>query len=168
LTGAIYLQHTSDVTPARFAALASKVARGISRLERDEICCADLTLQQFETLRSLRDAGPLTLGAAAKSLGIDLSTASRNLGRLVTNGYLLRRRGKEDAREVRFALSKKGAARLDSLCCDERIVFASLLARLPADRLAVVGEALEVLAAALDHEPAAEATACCAPGTVCR
>lgn len=152
------------MTPARFALLASKVARGVSRLEREEICCGDLTLQQFETLRALQDEGPLTLGAAAKRLGIDLSTASRNLARLVANGYLARRRGKEDAREVRFALSKKGSTCLDSLCCDERLVFAALLARVPADRRALVGEALELLAAALDGERAAEPSTCCPPG----
>lgn len=163
LTHNRYLQHTSFMDPARFAALASRVARGVSRLEREEICCGDLTLQQFETLRALRDDGPLTLGGAAKRLGIDLSTASRNLARLVTNGYLVRRRGREDAREVRFALSKKGAACLDSLACDERAVFASLLARIPAERRALVGEALELIAAALDAEPPTTPAACCCP-----
>lgn len=153
---------------ARFAALASRVARGVARLEREEICCGDLTLQQFDTLRALRDAGPLTLGAAAKALGIDLSTASRNLALLVKGGYLTRRRGKEDARQVSFALSRKGAGCLDSLCCDERMVFASLFARVPADRRAGVVAALEVLAAALAEERAADPAApCCAPGKTC-
>lgn|GEM_PF-725911 len=163
------------MTPAHFAALASRVARGISRLEREEICCGGLTLQQFETLRALRDAGPLTLGAAAQALGIDLSTASRNLALLVKRSYLTRRRGREDARQVTFALSKKGAACLDSLCCDERLVFASLLARLPADQRPAVGEALELLAAALAAKDPVDAvenrpprgcgpsTACCPP-----
>lgn len=153
------------VTPGRFAALASRVARGISRLEREEICCGDLTLQQFETLRALRDAGPLTLGAAAEALGIDLSTASRNLARLVKGAYLTRRRGREDARQVAFALSKRGAACLDSLCCDERLVFAAVLARVPADRRSAVGEALELLAAALAGERSGQPSACCAPST---
>ena len=154
--------------PSRFAALASQIARGVSRLERDEVCCGDLTLQQFETLRTLQAAGPLTLGAAAKALGIDLSTASRNLALLVKGGYLTRRRGKEDARQVSFALSRKGAGRLESLCCDERMVFASLFARVPADRRAEVVAALEVLAAALTAERAAEPAApCCAPGKTC-
>ncbi len=155
------------MTAARFAALASRVARGISRLERDEICCGDLTLQQFETLRALRATGPLTLGAAAKALGIDLSTASRNLALLVKGAYLTRRRGKEDARQVTFALSKKGTARLDSLCCDERLVFAAVLARLPTGQRTAVEEALELLAAALAEESPRETSTCCAPGTSC-
>ncbi len=153
------------MTPARFATLASRVARGISRLEREDICCGDLTLQQFQALRALRIAGPLTLGAAAKELGIDLSTASRNLARLVKSGYLTRKQGTEDAREVRFALSKRGNGCLDSLACDERLVFAGLLARVPADRRPLVGEALELLAAALDAERDQGASACCVPGT---
>jgi DNA-binding MarR family transcriptional regulator len=162
------LHDTSDVSPARFAALASRVARGIARLERDEICCGDLTLQQFETLRTLQASGPLTLGAAARSLGIDLSTASRNLGLLVKRGYLKRARGKDDARRVSFALSKKGAGCLDSLCCDERLVFAAVFARVPPERRAAVTEALEVLATALAERPAEQPAApCCAPGKTC-
>lgn len=153
---------------ARFGALASRVARGISRLERDEICCGDLTLQQFDTLRTLRDAGPLTLGAAAKALGIDVSTASRNLALLVKGGHLKRSRGKEDARQIFFALSKKGAGSLDSLRCDERTVFAAVFARVPPERRAGVIEALELLAAALAEPLSAEPAApCCAPEKTC-
>lgn len=156
------------MSSALFAALASRVARGISRLERDEICCGDLTLQQFETLRTLHASGPLTLGAAARSLGIDLSTASRNLGLLVKRGYLKRTRGKDDARHVSFSLSKKGAGCLDSLCCDERMVFAAVFARVPPEHHMGVIKALEVLATALAEQPAAEAVApCCAPGKTC-
>ena len=156
------------MTSVRFAALASQVARGISRLERDEVCCGDLTLQQFEALRTLQEAGPLTLGAAAKALGIDVSTASRNLALLVKRGYLKRSRGKEDARQVSFVLSKKGTGCLDTLCCDERMVFASVFARVPAERRALVVEALGVLATALTEERAAEPAApCCPPGKAC-
>lgn len=155
------------MTPARFAALASRVARGIARLERDDVCCGDLTLQQFETLRAIEATGALTVSAAAAALGIDVSTASRNLGLLARQGYLTRRRGREDARQVAFALSKKGRGGLASLCCDERLVYAALLARLPADRHALVAEALELLAAALAGERPGLPSACCAPGTSC-
>lgn len=147
-----------------FAVLASRVARGLARLERDDVCCGDLTLQQFETLRAIETAGSVTVGAAAEALGIDVSTASRNLGLLVKRRYLLRRRGRDDARFVAFALSKKGAACLASLCCDQRLVYAGLLARIPADRHAAVSEALGLLAAALDTK---EAAPVCAPGTCC-
>ncbi len=153
------------MSKTRFAELATQVARGLARLERDEVCCGDLTLQQFETLRAIESAGQVTLGAAAAALRIDVSTASRNLALLVTRGYLTRRRGREDARQVAFALSKKGADCLASLCCDERLVYAALLARIPAERRAAVVEALDVLATALAGADA-EAVAC-APGTCC-
>lgn len=153
------------MTTARFADLATRVARGLARLERDEVCCGDLTLQQFETLRAIEAAGQVTLGAAAAALRIDVSTASRNLALLVKRGYLTRRRGREDARQVAFALSKKGAGCLASLCCDERLVYAALLARIPADRRISVTDALDVLATALAGEDAEAAT--CIPGTCC-
>jgi DNA-binding MarR family transcriptional regulator len=157
------LQHTSDVKRAqRFGTLAVQVARGIARLERDEVCCGDFTLQQFEALRLLRDAGPTAVGTAARGLGIDISTASRNLALLERGGYVRRRRSADDGRQVVFALAAKGTATLDSLCCDERVVFASLLARVPTAEREGVVHALEVLAAALT--PAPEQAACCPSG----
>lgn len=153
------------MTTTRFAELTSRVARGLARLERDEVCCGDLTLQQFETLRAIEAAGQVTLGAAAAALRIDVSTASRNLALLVKRGYLTRRRGREDARQAAFALSKKGAGCLASLCCDERLVYATLLARIPANRRAAVTEALDVLLTALADEGANPAT--CTPGPCC-
>ena len=155
------------MTPARFAVLARQVARGIVRLERDEVCCGDLTLQQSETLRAIEATGALTVSAAASAFGIDVSTASRNPGLLARKGYLTRRRGREDARQVAFALSKKGRGCLASLCCDERLVYAALLARLPADRRDAVGDALEVLVAALSAEVRADAWEGCSPGPCC-
>lgn len=155
------------MTTDRFAELAGRVARGLARLERDEVCCGDLTLQQFEALRAIEAAGQVTLGAAATALGIDASTASRNLALLVKRGYLTRKRGREDARQVAFALSKKGAGCLASLCCDQRSVYGALLDRVPAGRRAAVVEALDVLATALSGEGATP-TACCAPGTTSR
>ncbi len=144
----------------RFAALLSRVARGITRLER-EVCCSDLTLQQFDALRLLR-GGEATVSAVAAALGIDVSTASRNLALLARRGYVKRRRGREDSRQVFFALAKKGTDCLDSLCCDERLVFAGLLARIPASERASVAHALDVLDAALAGGCDAPA---CEPGT---
>ncbi len=155
------------MSPDRFADLASRVARGLARLERDDVCCGDLTLQQFEALRAIEPAGSLSLGSAAAALGIDVSTASRNLGLLVTRRYLTRRRGREDARQVSFALSKKGRECLATLRCDQRLVYASLLGRIPADRRHAVEEALEVLAVALSGETSAASAASCTPGTCC-
>src|SRR5450432_201249 len=83
-----------------FAELARRLARGLARLDRDLICCGDVTLQQFETLRELHVAGTLVTSAIGARLGIDLSTASRNLALLARAGYVARVSIKGDGRAV--------------------------------------------------------------------
>ena len=83
-----------------FAPLLSEVARAILRLERDKVCCGDLTFQQFQALQTLQVTGSRTVSDAAKALGIDISTASRNLAVLARQGYVKRRRSVEDARRL--------------------------------------------------------------------
>jgi putative acetyltransferase len=135
-----------------FAELARRLARGFSRLDRDMICCGDVTLQQFETLRELHAAGTLLTGAIAERLGIDLSTASRNLAVLARAGYVARVSVKDDRRAVGHHLTKKGERCVTSLRCDERDVFESVLARIPKREHATVLEALSVLAEAVEQK----------------
>jgi DNA-binding MarR family transcriptional regulator len=143
-----------------FTSLALRVARGITRIGRDEICCGTLTLQQFQTLSAIDRAGMITTSALAAALSIDLSTASRNLSLLERQGLLGRFRDPDDARVVFIELTTKGTRALMNLRCDERLVYASVLARIPPNKQASVIEALETLADALgESEPNLEE--CC-------
>ena len=139
----------------RFAALAMCTARGITRIEQERVCCGSLTLQQFETLRAVQDAAMTGTGVLASKLGIDISTASRNLALLERAGLVKRVRDDADSRIVKAELTPRGAEALQSLCCDERLLFAELLARIPAHRRHVVLEGLEALASALEGGAAA-------------
>ncbi|HLM74292.1 MAG TPA: MarR family winged helix-turn-helix transcriptional regulator, partial [Polyangiaceae bacterium] len=149
------------------------VARGITRIGRDEICCGTLTLQQFQTLSAIDRAGRITTSALAAALSIDLSTASRNLTLLERQELVARHRDPGDARVVFLKLTGKGARALVNLRCDERLVYAGVLARIPAERRAAVIEALETLAGALgesDIEAPAKKEPCCpdsAPESAC-
>jgi DNA-binding MarR family transcriptional regulator len=158
-----YLYHTSDVSTTSFATLARQIARGLSRLERDEICCGDVTLQQYDTIRLVHDGGSLSTGDIASALSIDLSTASRNLAVLEKNGYVVRVRSETDARHVVNKLTRKGMRCIESLCCDERSAFDGVFARVPASRRAAVLDALAVLADALAESSDASAANCCTP-----
>jgi DNA-binding MarR family transcriptional regulator len=147
-----------------FTSLALRVARGITRIGRDEICCGTLTLQQFQTLSAIDRAGRITTSALAAALSIDLSTASRNLTLLERQELVARHRDPGDARVVFLKLTGKGARALVNLRCDERLVYAGVLARIPAERRAAVIEALETLAGALgesDIEAPAKKEPCC-------
>lgn len=143
-----------------FGSLLVQLARVVSRVERDEVCCGDLTFQQFETLRRIERAPKVTLSSLAAELQIDQSTASRNLTLLERGGYLSKARHEADARAVIVELTRKGRTALSSLSCDERDVFAGLYDRIPVAQRASVLAALTALSEAL-ADPAA--AACCPP-----
>ena len=83
------------------------VARSLSRLgrERARAAGADLTPQQAESLQLLAERGVISTSALALMLGIDPSTASRNLAGLERRGYIVRRRGAEDGRQTDVRLT---------------------------------------------------------------
>ena len=145
----------------RFAELLSHVAREITQRQAVDVCCGDLTLEQFQTLRALGASDPLSIGVLSSRLRVDVSTMSRNVTVLERNGYLARARDGEDARVVRVRLTAKGKRALESLCCDEREVLQSVYDQLPAGERRKVIEALEVLRASVDASVAP--ASCCAP-----
>jgi DNA-binding MarR family transcriptional regulator len=149
---------------AQFGKILLSVARAVDRLQRDEICCGDLTLQQFDTLKRISAAEKSTLGSIAQELEIDLSTASRNLTRLEKQGYVSKGRDESDARTVILRLTPKGKRALSTLSCDERDAFAAVYDRVPAARRAEVIAGLTVLAEALeDTQNPSSTEACCPP-----
>jgi len=146
---------------AQFGKVLLSVARAVDRMQRDEICCGDLTLQQFDTLKRISTADRTTLGSVAQDLEIDLSTASRNLTRLEKQGYVSKVRDHSDARTVILRLTPKGKRALSTLSCDERDAFAAVHDRIPANRRAEVIAGLTVLAEAIEETQAPTADACC-------
>jgi DNA-binding MarR family transcriptional regulator len=136
-----------------------RVARGISRIEREQICCETLTYQQFATLKAVQKARTLSTTALARKLGVDLSTASRNLALIEKQGLVQRVRSAEDGRVVTVKLSAKGTRTLKSLHCDERVVFDKLLAHIPTEKREDVCAALLLLVKALEYDD--DAPACC-------
>jgi DNA-binding MarR family transcriptional regulator len=145
----------------RFAELLSAVAREITLRQATDVCCGDLTLEQFQTLRALGQADPLSIGALSTQLRVDLSTMSRNVTLLERNGYLLRARSAEDARVVHVRLTAKGKRALESLRCDERDVLKDVYRRLAPSERPVVIQALEALQSCLVVEN--PGVPCCAP-----
>ena len=92
----------------RFAELLSRVAREVTLRQSSEVCCGDLTLEQFQTLKAVSASDQLSNRALSARLGVDLSTMSRNVTLLERNGYLLRSRSAEDGRIVQVRLTPKG------------------------------------------------------------
>lgn len=146
----------------RFARALSSIARRVSKLQTTEICCGDLTREQFETMRTIEAAQGLSISALSAALRVDLSTMSRNISVLEREKYVLRARPAGDSRVVTVALTPKGRNALETLRCEEQDVMARVFRRLPtANRASLVG-ALEAVQAALDTDEAGAGEVCCA------
>ena len=146
----------------RFAELLSGVAREVTRRQASEVCCGDLTLEQFQTLRSVSRGGRSSIGSLSADLHVDLSTMSRNVALLERNGYLSRARSAEDGRIVVVKLTPKGKRALHTLRCGEREVFSDVYERLSPVERPRIAKALETLSECLER-PEQDGAACCAP-----
>ena len=147
----------------RFAELLSHVAREVTIRQASDVCCGDLTLEQFQTLRVLDVSGPSSIGSLSTQLRVDVSTMSRNLSVLERNGYLSRARGAADARVVQVKLTAKGTRALHTLRCGERDVLSDVYDRLAPAKRPRIMKALESLSACLVR--AQDGQACCPPAT---
>ena len=151
----------------RFAELLSSVAREVTRRQASEVCCGDLTLAQFQTLRSVSraerssPAAPSTIGSLSAALHVDLSTMSRNVALLEKNGYLSRARSEADGRIVEVTLTARGERALHTLRCGERDVLGDVYDRLSAVERPRIVKALETLSECLERSEAG--AACCPP-----
>jgi DNA-binding MarR family transcriptional regulator len=128
------------------------VARALGRLgrERARAAEADLTPQQAEALQLLAERGVISTSTLALMLGIDPSTASRNLAGLERRGYIVRRRGTEDGRQTDVRLTARGKRTADAVSVGWAQVVALLLERSPRSERQRIAEALDVLARVLD------------------
>lgn len=148
----------------RFADLLSQVAREVTLRQASEVCCGDLTLEQFQTLRAINSSEQSSIGSLSLNLRVDLSTMSRNVTVLERNGYLSRARSAENGRIVNVRLTTKGKRALHTLRCGERDVLSDVYEHLPLLERPRVLKALEVLRAFFVE--AGEGAACCPPPTV--
>ncbi|MGO8994370.1 MAG: MarR family winged helix-turn-helix transcriptional regulator [Polyangiaceae bacterium] len=134
----------------RFARAAQVVARGLGRIGRERARAGDVTPQQAETLQLIAEHGAVSTSLLATLLGIDPSTASRNLAGLERVGFITRKKGAEDARQTDVRLTPRGKRTADSVAADALSAMISVLERLPRPERAKIVEALEALARTLD------------------
>jgi len=146
----------------RFAQLLSQVAREVTRRQHAEVCCGELTLEQFQTLQAIDRSERASIGALAAQFRVDVSTMSRNISVLERGGYLVRARSEEDSRVVLVRLVAKGRRALETLQCSERDVLQDLYLRLPATERSRAVRTLEVLHDCLQRDGSEDAP-CCSP-----
>ena len=113
---------TSEPEAQRAAALSSDACllRHVARTSRAVVAAYDpamapygLTGHQFNLMMTLRNMGPLTVGALADVLGMDASGVPRAIRPLVDSGQVASNAG-QDRRQRLLSLTPHGRAVLDS------------------------------------------------------
>ncbi len=137
----------SDLKTARALQL---LARALNRLGRERARAGEITPQQAEALQLVAERGSMSTSAIALTLGIDPSTASRNLGGLERCGYVVRRRGTDDARQTDVRLTPRGKRTAEAVSVEWSAACAHLIDRVPrAERQRII-DAIESLARVLE------------------
>jgi DNA-binding MarR family transcriptional regulator len=130
------------------------LARALGRLGRERARSGDVTPQQAEALQLIAERGAMSTSALALMLGIDPSTASRNLGGLERGGYIVRRRGTDDGRQTDVRLTPRGKRTAEAVSLEWAAAYALLLDRLPRHERQRIAEAIETLARVLEGDSA--------------
>src|SRR5688572_18839674 len=78
----------------------SELVRVYQFRDRDRICCHDVSVTQCYAIDALVRRGPIALGALARELFLDKSTASRVVATLVRKKHVARGAHPADGRSV--------------------------------------------------------------------
>jgi len=89
------------------------------------------TISQCYTLRCLKDCKGMTMKELSDTMGIAKSTMTRNIDKMVRNGYLERKKGELDKRQVLIRLTKKGKNLVKIMHDSERQFTAKVVRDIP-------------------------------------
>jgi DNA-binding MarR family transcriptional regulator len=128
------------------------LARALGRLGRERARAGDVTPQQAEALQLVAERGAMSTSTLASMLGIDPSTASRNLAGLERDGYIVRKRGTEDGRQTDVRLTPRGKRIADAVALEWSQAYSLLLDRVPRGDRQRIADALDALARLLEGD----------------
>jgi DNA-binding MarR family transcriptional regulator len=128
------------------------VARALGRLGRESARAGDVTPQQADALQLIVERGAISTSSLALFLGIDPSTASRNLAGLERCGYIVRRRGPDDGRQNEVKLTPRGRRIAEALASEWADAYTLLMDRVPRGERQRFADALDILARVLDAD----------------
>ncbi|WP_031468623.1 MarR family winged helix-turn-helix transcriptional regulator [Sciscionella sediminilitoris] len=113
-----------------------------------------LTLPQFRLLVVLANGGATKLVTLAEQLGVNPSTATRTVDRLISSGMVTREANPASRREILLRLSPEGERVVERVTSQRRAEIAEIVARMPAAERAGFVEALWSFARAGGEPPA--------------
>ena len=115
----------------------------------------DVTVPQFRLIVLVVSLGPTRSGDLADRLAVGPSTLTRNVDRLVAGGWVERRPGADNRREVRIAATDRGRALVDEVTERRRRELEAIVAGMPEQDRAVAVAGMAAFRRAMG-EPAPE------------
>jgi len=119
-----------------------------SRHARDPATGASLSAHQVSILDHLSPNEPTSLAELAAHMGVTASTMSLSIDRLEDEGYVERRRDREDARRLRLLLTTKGQRIREAHSVLDAAKVEAMLARLSTAERSDAVRGLELLSRA--------------------
>jgi DNA-binding MarR family transcriptional regulator len=146
-------------TPAPLFHLMAQVHRRRQAQIDGRLTGEGLNLVRWQTLALIRRMPGCAMSDLALHTGVDRTTLTRVIDRLVEHGWVERRAARHDRRQASLGLTARGRAtceRAERLVAEED---ARLLAKLPSGETARAVRVLEALASALAGDKAPEVLA---------
>ena len=137
-----------DELVERIVAAYEALMHNVASAHAPEFVGVGVTMSQAKVLYLVQAEPDLRMSALARRLGVSLPSISGVVDRLVDQGLLTRRDDPSDRRQALIRITEAGTDQLELFRELNARQVRILLARLDAADLAVVGRALDVLAAA--------------------
>ena len=118
-----------------------------------------LTIPQFRLLVVLHGRGTMKLSAMAEILGVNPSTATRMVDRLVAAGFVDRRLNPASRREVLLDLTEVGTTTVVKVTKQRRKSIARIVNRMPVEHSSALVRTLEAFNEAGGEPPATDGVA---------
>ncbi len=125
-----------------------EISRHFGVLERDQICCGDVTVAQCLALQRL-DNSPAGVSTLAAYLGTSVSATTRLVQGLEKRDWVKRRTDPEDGRRVQLELTAAGRCQANELRDSTEELVSQLLEFIPEEERTNVISALSTLGEAL-------------------
>jgi len=138
----------SDAVLTASRLLVSLSARSIAAVDET------ITIAQFRVLVVLETRGPLNLAALAESLGVQPSTATRMVDRLVHAGLTSRQVSAQSRRELTVKLTERGALVVREVTQRRRAEIGAVVAKMPVSHRSGLVRALAAFTTAGGEPPA--------------
>lgn len=126
------------------------ISRHFDRLQRDEICCGTVTVQQCFVLQHLLQQGEQKNAALADRAGSSPSAMTRLVDGLKKRGWVERIEDPNDRRKVQITLTDSGREEASRLTAITEESISTVFSQIPESKRDQVRESITILKNALE------------------